>query len=120
MVQKSNVDIAYDIVASSESPISFASLWQKICEVNGYSEEESAKRISNFYTTLLLDGRFVNLGNNTWDIRSRYAFNQIKLDVNDCYYEDDDGEVDPEENDGDEDSEEESSEEESDNDSYEE
>ena len=97
MVKKSNVDIAYDIISAQETKITFIDLWAKICEVNGYSESEKMNRIGSFYTSLLLDGRFVNLGDNTWDLRSRYKFDKITLDVNECYSEEDEVEQDQEE-----------------------
>ena len=92
MVKQSNVDIAYDIVSASSSPITFADLWTKLCEVNNYTEAEATRNIGRFYTSLLLDGRFVNLGDNTWDLRSRYKFDQVTLDVNECYSEEDEEE----------------------------
>ena len=98
MVKQSNVDIAYDIVSANGSPITFADLWAKLCEVNNYTEQEATRKIGSFYTSLLLDGRFVNLGDNTWDLRSRYTFEKVTLDVNECYSdEEDDNEIDPEE-----------------------
>lgn len=97
MVKQSNVDIAYDIVSANGSPITFADLWAKLCEVNNYTEQEATRKIGSFYTSLLLDGRFVNLGDNTWDLRSRYTFDKVTLDVNECYSDDDETEIDPEE-----------------------
>lgn len=97
MVKQSNVDIAFDIVSASNSPITFADLWAKLCEVNNYTEAEATRKIGSFYTSLLLDGRFVNLGDNTWDLRSRYKFDKVTLDVNECYSDEDEVEVDPEE-----------------------
>ena len=97
MVKQSNVDIAYDIVSANGSPITFADLWAKLCEVNNYTEQEATRKIGSFYTSLLLDGRFVNLGDNTWDLRSRYKFDKITLDVNECYSEEDEVEQDQEE-----------------------
>ena len=97
MVKQSNVDIAFDIVSANSSPITFADLWAKLCEVNNYTEQEAARKIGSFYTSLLLDGRFVNLGDNTWDLRSRYTFDKVTLDVNECYSEDEEVELDPEE-----------------------
>ena len=101
MVKQSNVDIAFDIVSASSTPIAFAELWAKLSEINNYSELEAARKIGGFYTSLLLDGRFVNLGDNTWDLRSRYKFDKVTLDVNECYSDEDENiEVDPEELEG--------------------
>ena len=113
MARQSNVDIAFDIISANESPITFADLWAKLCEVNNYTEAEAIRKIGSFYTSLLLDGRFVNLGNNTWDLRSRYKFDKVTLDVNECYSEDEDEvEIDPEENEEEKEEDEESSEDE--------
>lgn len=111
MVKQSNVDIAYDIISASSTAITFADLWARLCEVNEYTEAEAQRKIGSFYTSLLLDGRFVNLGDNTWDLRSRYKFSKVTLDVNECYSEDDEVEEDPEEIEGEKLEEEESSEE---------
>ena len=98
MVRKSNVDIAFDIISANETPIAFADLWARLCEENNYTEAESTRKIGSFYTSLLLDGRFVNLGDNKWDLRSRYKFDKVTLDVNECYSDDDDDvDTDPEE-----------------------
>lgn len=112
MVKQSNVDIAFDIVSANGSPITFADLWAKLCEVNNYTEQEATRKIGSFYTSLLLDGRFVNLGDNTWDLRSRYTFDKVTLDVNECYSDDDETEIDPEEIEESKEEDEESSEEE--------
>ena len=50
MVKKSNVDIAFDIVSANSSPITFADLWAKLCEVNNYTEQEATRKIGSFYT----------------------------------------------------------------------
>lgn len=98
MVNKSNVDIAFDIVSNCSSPIAFADLFNKLCEVQEYSDDQKMKKISDFYTSLLLDGRFINLGDNTWDLRSRYTFDKVKLDMSECYSDDDEEiSIDPEE-----------------------
>lgn len=99
MTNKSNVDVAFDIVSANSSPISFKDLWDKICQEQEIAIDVAAKRIGDFYTSLLLDGRFINLGDNTWDLRSRYTFEKATLDTNQCYSDLDDEEeveIDPE------------------------
>ena len=57
--------------------------------------------MSSFYTNLLLDGRFVTLGENQWDLRSRHTFDKVHIDMKDVYSdvetEDDDTEENEEE-----------------------
>jgi len=94
MSNKSNVDVAFDIVSANSSPVAFKDLWEKICVEQGITFETAAKRVGDFYTSLLLDGRFINKGDNTWDLRSRYKFEEATLDTNECYSDYDEDEVD--------------------------
>jgi hypothetical protein len=50
-------------------------------------EEDSNEYISNFYTNLTLDERFVLLEDNTWDLRERQSFDKVHIDMNDVYSE---------------------------------
>ena len=99
MTNRSHVDVAYDIVKESKNPIPFVELWKKIADIQELSAGDEEKIIGNIYTQLLLDGRFINLGDNTWDLRDRYTFEKATLDTNECYSDDDDDEeeIDPEE-----------------------
>ena len=38
---------------------------------------------------MMLDGRFVTLGENEWDLRSRHTFDKVHIDMKDVYNEDD-------------------------------
>lgn len=96
MTTRSNLDVAYDIVSSVNGSISFNDLWVKVCEVQGYPQNEMEGKIGKFYTNLLLDGRFVNLGDNVWDLRERNTFDKVHIDMEDCYTEDE-ADIDPEE-----------------------
>ena len=49
------------------------------------TEEEKASHIGALYTDLTLDGRFVTLTDNTWDLRSRHTYDKVHIDVNDVY-----------------------------------
>lgn len=77
---KSNLDVAYDIMQKSESPISFQKLWEDICKIQEFDEEESKKRMGKFYTNLFMDGRFIFLAGNNWNLRDRYKFQSDYLD----------------------------------------
>jgi DNA-directed RNA polymerase subunit delta len=39
---------------------------------------------------LCVDGRFVTLGNNTWDLRTRHTFDKVHIDMNEIYNEEED------------------------------
>ena len=87
MSDKSLLDLAFEHVEASKSPVTFKALWKAVCKVKGYDEETAAKKVSQFYTTLLLDGRFVTLGENKWDLRSRHTFDKVHIDMKDVYSE---------------------------------
>lgn len=86
--QKSMRDIAYDLLSKKKNPVVFDKLWKEVSEILGLSEEEAKDKIGRFYTHITLDGRFVLLENNTWDLRSRHKFEEITIDMNDLYDED--------------------------------
>ena len=93
-MNKANLDVAYEIVKNVES-ISFNDLWNQVAEVQNYTEDEKATRVGKFYTNLILDGRFVNLGDNVWDLRERNTFDKVHIDMSECYSEEEE-DLDPE------------------------
>lgn len=82
---KSLLDHAYDFVSKSKEPVSFQDIWKYVVEQAGLDEETAAKRVSSFYTNILLDGRFVTLGDNNWDLRVRQTFDKVHIDMKDVY-----------------------------------
>ena len=82
---KSLLDHAFDFVSKSKEPVSFAQIWEYVKEQAGLDEETAARRVSSFYTNILLDGRFVTLGDNNWDLRSRQTFDKVHIDIKDVY-----------------------------------
>ena len=79
------LEIAYDYISSLETPTSFNDLWDHICTEAGLSSEEAANKVARFYTNLMLDGRFVFLGDNLWDLRTRQTFAKVHIDMKDAY-----------------------------------
>lgn len=82
---KSLLDYAYDYVSQSKEQVSFKDLWAYVCKEAGLDEETALKKVSSFYTNLMLDGRFVTLGENMWDLRSRHTFDKVHIDMKDVY-----------------------------------
>ena len=85
---KSNLDVAYELVSNKRKPVEFSKLWEEVSQIQGLSEEEAKGKASKFYTALSLDGRFITLGENTWDLRSRYTFDKVHIDMNEVYADD--------------------------------
>lgn len=85
---KSLLDIAYDYISSLDNPCTFNDLWSHIVSEANLSNEESTNKVARFYTNLMLDGRFVFLGDNLWDLRSRQTFDKVHIDMKDAYSDD--------------------------------
>jgi len=98
MSNKSLLDYGYDVLSASKDPVKFIDLFKKSVELSGLelSEAELKVRMSKFYTQLSLDGRFITLTDNFWDLRSRHVFEKVHLDMIDAY-SDEDEEIDEEE-----------------------
>ncbi|CEV41974.1 DNA-directed RNA polymerase subunit delta [Streptococcus pneumoniae] len=54
---------------------------QEIAQVLGLSQEQVNAKIAQFYTDLNIDGRFINLGENRWGLRSWYPYEQIDEEI---------------------------------------
>jgi len=87
MLKRSMVEVGYELLEKKQSPQKFNKFWNEVSEVLGLSEDESNEYISNFYTNLTLDERFVLLEDNTWDLRERQSFDKVHIDMNDVYSE---------------------------------
>ena len=85
MSGKSNLDVAFDLIVNTGKEVSFKEIWEEVIRVQGYDEETAKRLMGQFYTNLSLDGRFVTLGDNKWDLRSRHTFDKVHIDMNDVY-----------------------------------
>lgn len=99
MSNKSLIDYAYEVLENSKEPISFRELFDKAVALSGleFSPEEIRHKMSSVYTQLSLDGRFIILTDNNWDLRSRHVYSQVHIDMDDAYSDDEGEEYDAEE-----------------------
>ncbi len=100
---KSMLDEAYDIVTENGKSIVFIDLVNKVAANLEMTDEEKLSRLGAFYTDLSLDGRFVALSDNTWDLRLRHTYDKVHINASEAYSEEEDdvsnGEGDDESND---------------------
>ena len=87
MLKRSMVEVGYELLEKKQGPQKFNKFWNEVSEVLGLDESEAENYISNFYTNLSLDERFVLLEDNTWDLRERQSFDKVHIDMNDIYSE---------------------------------
>ena len=90
MEKKSALDIAYDYVKEQKREVEFSEIWNHVVKTLSLSESQANDRVAKFYTNLMLDGRFVDLGNNVWDLRSNHTFDKVRVDLNVVYGDEED------------------------------
>lgn len=69
----SYTDLTYLLLSESKKSMNTPTIFRKISDLLGYSDDEYAAKIGDFYTSLTIDKRFVWLDNNEWDIRDRHS-----------------------------------------------
>ena len=87
MLKRSMVEVGYELLEKKQGPQKFNKFWNEVSQVLGLYESEANEYISDFYTNLTLDERFVLLEDNTWDLRDRQSFEKVHIDMNDVYSE---------------------------------
>ena len=93
----SMVDVAYELMTKKKTAVNFYKLWNEVCQMKKFDEEKRNEKESLFYTNITLDGRFITVGENNWDLRSRHTFSEVHIDMNDIYAEEEDVPEEPEE-----------------------
>jgi len=82
---KSMRDCAYDEITTACSALTFAELYAKVAAALEMTEEEKKAHIGAFYTDLTLDGRFVALTDNNWDLRERHTYEKVHINISEVY-----------------------------------
>ncbi|WP_214480897.1 DNA-directed RNA polymerase subunit delta [Bacillus sp. SM2101] len=79
--EMSLIEIAFDILSSRKKPIIFKELVNDITASLHLSQDEINAKISQFYTDINIDGRFICVGENLWGLRSWYPYEKIEEEV---------------------------------------
>ncbi len=75
------IDVAFDLVSKKKKPATFLKIWEEVSQMVGLTPEQEEDNIAQFYTDLSLDDRFVHVGDNKWDLRSRHTYNEVVVDT---------------------------------------
>lgn len=81
----SYTDLTEMLLKENKKPMNTPTVFHKICDLLGFSEDEYASKIGDYYTSLTIDKRFVLLDNNEWDLRDHHS---IDLSLEDDEEED--------------------------------
>ena len=84
-MSKSLIEIAYEFVSAHKEAVNFSEIWAHVVKEAGLSEEQASKKVGQFFTNMMLDGRFITLGENEWDLRERHSFDKVHIDMRDVY-----------------------------------
>lgn len=95
-MNRSMIDVAFDLLGKRKKPLSFTALWQGVCKTMEFNDTQAANKIANFYSTLMLDTRFAALEDNQWDLRCRRTYEETHPDTSDLVIEDDQDDLDEE------------------------
>jgi DNA-directed RNA polymerase subunit delta len=75
---KSMLELAHEFIVSKKKAVTFKEIWQYIQK---QTDEKEATQLGRFYKLITLDGRFVALGSNKWDLKERYTFKELYDDA---------------------------------------
>ena len=88
--ENSMCNVAYEVLKEVNEKVAFNALWEVVCQRLGIEGEEKNNLISNFYTQLTLDGRFMFLDENYWDLRVNHTYDEFSEDSYDSYSDEED------------------------------
>ena len=75
--QLSHTDIAYELLKESKKGKNTAKLFGEVCKLLKIDEDAMMDMISDFYTNLTTDKRFILLENATWDLKENHSVKPI-------------------------------------------
>jgi DNA-directed RNA polymerase subunit delta len=81
---KSMLELAHEFIVSKKKAVTFKDIWQYIQK---QTDEKESIQLGRFYKLITLDGRFVALGSNKWDLKERYTFKELYDDARGVFRE---------------------------------
>lgn len=89
-MSRAMIDVAFELMSKKRKPVTFLKIWEDVSTMMGFTPQQEEDNIAQFYNDLSLDDRFVNVGDNKWDLRSRHTYNEIVIDTDELIIEDSD------------------------------
>lgn len=81
------VNVAYELMSKKKKAVTFLKLWEDVATMMGFTQQQEEDNIAQFYSDISLDERFVCVGDNKWDLRSRHTFNEVVVDTDELIIE---------------------------------
>jgi len=106
-VKMSMIELANLVLADGKKEMSFLDLFERIVELKEIADNDKERYLTQFYTDLNVDGRFIALGSNVWGLKRWFPVSQTsekaladarkrELDLLDEDFDEDDEELDEE------------------------
>ena len=93
-MKKSMIEVAYQVLSDNNGPMPFVQLWTAVSKEMGFTQTQFEDNIAQFYTDLSLEGRFLNMPGNTWDLRSRHTYSESVMDTDSIAIDEDEADED--------------------------
>ena len=79
----SYTDLTEMILRENKKAMNTPSIFKKICELLGLSDEEYQSKIGDYYTSLTTDKRFILLDTAEWDLKEKHKVEIVMDDDED-------------------------------------
>ena len=89
----SMLEVAELLIQRKIKPQKFEKIAKEVCEIMGLTDEEFQSKLPQFYTDLTLSGKFVTVGEDKWDLKSRQKYEVANYDTYDIDFDDEEIEV---------------------------
>ena len=81
--EMSMLEVAELLIQRKIKPQKFEKIAKEVCEIMGLTDEEFQSKLPQFYTDLTLSGKFVTVGEDKWDLKSRQKYEVANYDTYD-------------------------------------
>ncbi|WP_010648407.1 DNA-directed RNA polymerase subunit delta [Oceanobacillus massiliensis] len=75
------IELASHILFDEKKAINYKEIYDKISEIKGFTAKEKKENISQFYTDMNVDGRFITLGSGMWGLKRWYPVEQAEEEI---------------------------------------
>ena len=86
--EMSMLEVAELLIQRKIKPQKFEKIAKEVCEMMGLTDDEFQSKLAQFYTDLTLSGKFVTVGEDKWDLKSRQKYDVANYDTYDIDVDD--------------------------------
>ncbi|MBD1372069.1 DNA-directed RNA polymerase subunit delta [Hazenella sp. IB182357] len=91
-VETAMVDLTYDLLKNKKEPLDFHDIMTQVSKMKQFTKQDVENYISQLYTEMNIDGRFVAVSRTLWGLKEWYALDQttdsaVAANVKDDYEE---------------------------------